>query len=122
MQTTAGLLKFLNEVLPDIVPRDREADPQHRIENKSDFISDVERGMSVTPMRTKLPPHLLAVARWSEPLNDPIRRQFVPMHSTLKEDHPALLLDSLGEQDDSIEKGLVHRYPHKALFLGRYAS
>lgn len=34
-------------------------------------------------------------------------------------DHPELKLDSLGEEDDSAVDGLVHRYPDKALFLGK---
>lgn len=34
-------------------------------------------------------------------------------------DHPSLTLDSLHEAADSPVKGLVHRYPDKALFLGR---
>jgi Lysine 2,3-aminomutase len=32
-------------------------------------------------------------------------------------DHPKLALDSLHEEADSPVKGLVHRYPDKALFL-----
>lgn len=32
-------------------------------------------------------------------------------------DHPKLTLDSLHEEADSPVKGLVHRYPDKALFL-----
>ena len=32
-------------------------------------------------------------------------------------DHPKLTLDSLHEEADSPIKGLVHRYPDKALFL-----
>jgi lysine 2,3-aminomutase len=32
-------------------------------------------------------------------------------------DHPKLTLDSLHEEADSPVKGLVHRYPDKALYL-----
>lgn len=35
-------------------------------------------------------------------------------------DHPKLTLDSLHETADSPVPGLVHRYPDKALFLGKY--
>jgi lysine 2,3-aminomutase len=35
-------------------------------------------------------------------------------------DHPKLTLDSLHEEADSPVKGLVHRYPDKALFLRMY--
>jgi lysine 2,3-aminomutase len=45
-------------------------------------------------------------------------RQFVTLKSTMLPDHPKLKLDSLHEEDDSPVKGLVHRYPDKALFLG----
>lgn len=34
-------------------------------------------------------------------------------------DHPCLRLDSLHETSDSPVQGLVHRYPDKALFLGK---
>jgi lysine 2,3-aminomutase len=39
------------------------------------------------------------------------------MKSVMKPDHPKLTLDSLHEEADSPVKGLVHRYPDKALFL-----
>lgn len=35
----------------------------------------------------------------------------------MEPDHPKLTLDSLHEIEDSPVKGLVHRYPDKALFL-----
>lgn len=37
-------------------------------------------------------------------------------------DHPKLSLDSLHEEADSPVKGLVHRYPDKALFLRKHAT
>lgn len=39
------------------------------------------------------------------------------MKSVMMPDHPKLVLDSLHEEADSPVKGLVHRYPDKALFL-----
>jgi lysine 2,3-aminomutase len=39
------------------------------------------------------------------------------MKSLMIPDHPKLALDSLHETADSPVKGLVHRYPDKALFL-----
>jgi len=39
------------------------------------------------------------------------------MKSLMVPDHPKLALDSLHETADSPVKGLVHRYPDKALFL-----
>jgi lysine 2,3-aminomutase len=55
---------------------------------------------------------------WKDPLNDPIRKQFIPIASSNITDHPKLHLDSLEETRDSPVPGLVHRYPHKVLFLG----
>lgn len=40
------------------------------------------------------------------------------MRNELIPDHHRLKLDSLNEERDSPVKGLVHRYPTKALFLG----
>ena len=37
-------------------------------------------------------------------------------------DHPKLSLDSLHEKDDSPVKGLVHRYPDRALFLREFPA
>lgn len=54
---------------------------------------------------------------WRDPRHDPIRRQFLPLKSTLIPEHPKLALDSLHEKADSPVEGLVHRYPDKALFL-----
>lgn len=57
---------------------------------------------------------------WENPRNDPIFRQFLPMKSVMLPDHPKLTLDSLHEEADSPVKGLVHRYPDKALFLREF--
>ncbi|HEV7559602.1 MAG TPA: KamA family radical SAM protein, partial [Kofleriaceae bacterium] len=62
-------------------------------------------------------PYLLSLIDWSDPYNDPLRRQFVPVASKLLPDHPKLTLDSLHEQADAPVPGLTHRYPDKALFL-----
>jgi len=59
----------------------------------------------------------MALIDWTNPIEDPLRRQFIPMGSQLMADHPMLTLDSLGEQKDSPVPGLTHRYPDKALFL-----
>ncbi len=68
-------------------------------------------------MAVRVSPYALALIDWKDPVNDPIRRQFVPLASALLPDHPRLTLDSLHEQDDSPVPGLVHRYVDKALFL-----
>ncbi|KAK0337830.1 hypothetical protein LTR94_002923 [Friedmanniomyces endolithicus] len=85
--------------------------------NREEFLLDVEEGMKLAPMAVRLTPHILSVADWSNPIDDPIRKQFVPLASTIVEDHPQLSLDSLHETDDSPVPGLVHRYPEKVLFL-----
>jgi lysine 2,3-aminomutase len=58
------------------------------------------------------------VVDWSNALEDPVQRQFIPMKSSTLPDYPMLALDSLNEENDSPVKGLVHRYYEKALFLG----
>jgi lysine 2,3-aminomutase len=73
-------------------------------------------------MSIRLTPHILSCIDWSNPLDDPLRRQFIPMKSSQVQDHPKLTLDSLHEADDSPVKGLVHRYPDKVLFLGTFFS
>lgn len=94
--------------------------PLANIKTADDFILDVEEGMKVAPMAVRLTPHILSVMDWNNPLEDPIRKQFIPMKSTMVEDHPSLTLDSLHETEDSPVPGLVHRYPEKVLFLGKF--
>jgi len=81
------------------------------------FISDAKAGFHRAPMAVRVSPYALALIDWNDPYDDPIRRQFIPVASTLLPDHPRLTLDSLHEQDDSPVPGLVHRYVDKALFL-----
>ena len=73
-------------------------------------------------MSIRLTPHILSLINWSDPVRDPLRRQFIPLASAIEEDHPELALDSLHESEDAPVKGLVHRYPDKVLFLGRIFS
>ena len=83
----------------------------------SEFIKDVEGGFGAAPMAVRISPYLLALIDWSNPYEDAIRRQFLPVKSQLEGDHPMLTLDSLHEQSDAPVPGLTHRYPDKALFL-----
>ncbi len=82
-----------------------------------DFIEDVSQGFARAPMSLRISPHLLSLIDWSNPYDDPLRIQFIPVASRLREDHPELRFDSLKEQSDSPVPGLTHRYPDKALFL-----
>lgn len=82
------------------------------------FIDDFKSGTLRASMSIRLSPHILSLINWSNPLNDPLLRQFIPLASRMLPDHPKLRMDSLEEIHDSPVKGLVHRYPDKALFLG----
>jgi lysine 2,3-aminomutase len=88
----------------------------------NDFIEDVMSGIEMAPMSIRMTPHILASIDWSNPLDDPLRRQFIPMKSTFQPDHPKLTLDSLHETHDSPIEGLVHRYTDKCLFLCKFAN
>lgn len=81
------------------------------------FAEDLQEGFHRAPMSLRISPYLLSLIDWSQPVTDPLRRQFVPLASQLRPDHPRLTLDSLHEQEDSPVPGLTHRYPDKALFL-----
>ncbi|MEE2756534.1 MAG: KamA family radical SAM protein [Myxococcota bacterium] len=81
------------------------------------FIEDCEKGFQRAPMSVRVSPYLLSLIDWSNPLDDPLRIQFIPVDSRFLPDHPQLGLDSLGEQADAPLPGLTHRYPDKALFL-----
>jgi lysine 2,3-aminomutase len=83
----------------------------------TEFIKDVEAGFGHAPMAVRISPYLLSLIDWTNPLKDPIRRQFLPLGSQLEPDHPMLTLDSLHEQGDAPVPGLTHRYPDKVLFL-----
>ena len=72
------------------------------------IIKNVQRGLSRGPMSVRLTPHVLSVIDWRKPMEDPARKQFIPLASTSQEDHPKLRLDSLSERDDSPVRGLVH--------------
>lgn len=89
---------------------------QH-IRTKYDFIQEAKAALEMAPMTIKLSPYILSRINWKDPLNDPIRLQFVPLKSNMIPDHPSLTLDSLDEEGDSPVPGLVHRYPGKVLFL-----
>lgn len=81
------------------------------------FFTDLEAGLKRAPMALRISPYLLSLIDWSDPFNDPIRTQFLPIASQQVPDHPMLKLDSLNEQGDSPVSGLTHRYRDKALFL-----
>lgn len=81
------------------------------------FIDDAAQGFAAAPMAVRVSPYLLSLIDWTNPYEDPLRIQFVPMRSRFLPDHPRVGFDSLGEQADSPVAGLTHRYRDKALFL-----
>lgn len=81
------------------------------------FIEDVKKGIGEAPMNLSISPYILSLIDWKSPFDDPLRIQFLPIKSGVKENHPKLKFDSLGEQNDSPVDGLVHRYKDKVLFL-----
>ena len=106
-----------------------------------EFIQDVENGLfnnTTSPMAVRVTPYILSRINWdynnniNNLYNDPLIRQFIPLKSLLKPDHPQSTFDSLQEFKDTpmmnsnrsksdkneLESiGLVHRYPNKVLFL-----
>lgn len=78
---------------------------------------DILEGMRTSPMSVSLTPYVLSCMDWTNVSQDPLRKQFLPMHSQRLPDHPMLKFDSLAEQNDSPTPGIVHRYPNKVLFL-----
>jgi lysine 2,3-aminomutase len=88
------------------------------IRTRDAFIQDVVEGMKLAPMSIRLPPHILACIDWNNPLEDPLRRQFIPLKAALEPDHPNSTIDPLHEKGDYVVEGLVHRYTDKVLFLG----
>ncbi|MFT4703768.1 MAG: lysine 2,3-aminomutase [Bradymonadia bacterium] len=83
----------------------------------AEFVADVAEGLRRAPMAIRVSPYLISLIDWDNPVDDPLRRQFIPVASVLLPDHPKLGLDSLGEQADAPTPGLTHRYVDKALFL-----
>lgn len=81
------------------------------------FIADAEEGFRRAPMSVRVSPYLLSLIDWSDPVNDPLRIQFIPLASSRLPDHPKVDLDSLHERKDAPVPGLTHRYADKALFL-----
>lgn len=83
----------------------------------SDFVADLAQGLMSAPMALRLSPYVLSLIDWNDPERDPLRRQFLPLASSQRPDHPCVGLDSLGERHDEAVPGLVHRYPDKVLLL-----
>jgi len=83
----------------------------------SSFFKDLTDGLSRASMSMRLSPYLVSLVDWDNRYDDPIRKQFLPLGSSILPDHPELHFDSLHEQADAAVPGLTHRYPDRALFL-----
>ena len=81
------------------------------------FYDDLRAGLALAPMAVRVTPYILSLIDWSDPVSDPLRRQFLPLASEHEPDHPMGTLDALEEQRDAVAPGLTHRYPDKVLFL-----
>jgi lysine 2,3-aminomutase len=96
------LYKFLSDTLPDTLGP--SADPLLRnIRTKDDFIENAMDATKLAPMAIRLTPHVLSLVDWQNPLDDPIRRQFVSLANGFIPDHLNVKLDSLNEEADSRE-------------------
>jgi len=94
------LFTFLNANLPELLAPSSDPLLQH-VKTRDDFIQNAIGGLKVAPMAIRLTPHVLSVIDWTSPLDDPVRRQFLPLSSSSVADHPSLTLDSLHEEADS---------------------
>jgi len=97
---TRKLHRFLSDVLPPVLGGTTSALLKH-ITTREQFIEDASAALKLAPMAIRLTPHLLSVIDWNNPLDDPVRKQFLPLASGIVPDHQKLTLDSLNEQEDS---------------------
>jgi lysine 2,3-aminomutase len=94
------LYNFLSEALPEKLGLSKNILLQN-IRHKDHFIEDAVTATKLAPMATRLTPHILSRVDWNNPLDDPIRKQFIPLASGMIPDNEHLKLDSLHEEDDS---------------------
>ncbi|MBP9681797.1 MAG: KamA family radical SAM protein [Bacteriovorax sp.] len=81
------------------------------------FYQDMLAGQRITPMNIRITPYIFALMDWNDPVNCPLRKQFLPIGSQFLPDHPNYEADSLHEDVDSPVPTLTHRYHDKVLFL-----
>lgn len=84
---------------------------------KDSFYQDMLEGQKITPMNIRITPYIFALMDWNDPVNCPLRKQFLPLGSQFLPDHPYYEADSLHEDADSPVPTITHRYPDKVLFL-----
>ena len=84
-------------------------------------MADIKDGIHQATMNVRITPYVFALIDWDNPVQDPLRKQFLPIASQMLPDHPYFLADSLYEDVDSPVPMLTHRYPDKVLFLPTYS-
>ena len=82
-----------------------------------ELVADIEAGLHIAPMNIRITPYVFSLIDWDNPIDDPLRKQFLPLGSQMLPDHPFYLADSLSEDIDAPVPMLTHRYPDKVLFL-----
>jgi lysine 2,3-aminomutase len=82
-----------------------------------DLRHDICDGLTKSSMAIRLTRHLLSLIGWENAIEDPIRKQFLPLKSEYLFPHPQLASDSLAERQSEVYPGIIHRYPNKILFL-----
>ncbi|TVY56750.1 L-lysine 2,3-aminomutase, partial [Lachnellula cervina] len=120
VQSEKTLNEFLTAVLPEDIPPQTDMAVHLRINDvrtPEDFIRRLKEGIKHAPMAIRLSPHILSSINWKDPINDPIRRQFIPLSTPMNVDHPMAELDPMKENVYSPVEGLIHRYPDRALFF-----
>ena len=81
------------------------------------ILKDIDEGLLKTHMNMRVTPYIFSRINWVNHIEDPLRRQFIPLGSEFIKDHPKNNEDSLAEDENKVSDYLVHRYPNKALFL-----
>lgn len=82
-----------------------------------EIYEDMLAAQKITPMNVRITPYIFSLINWDNPIEDPLRKQFLPIASQYLPDHPYYKTDSLSEDTDSPVEHLTHRYADKVLFL-----
>jgi lysine 2,3-aminomutase len=94
------LERFLSEVLPNEIEPSTQEHYEH-VTTKNQFIKESSQGLELAAMALRLTPNTLSCIDWARPMDDPVRRQFLPLKSDFMPNHPKGTLDSLNEKADS---------------------
>ncbi len=84
-----------------------------------DLLQDIEAALRIPPMNIRSTHYVLALIDWENPVDDPLRKQFLPIASQMLPDHPYYLADSLSEDVDAPVPMLPH---HSTKTLKQFGS